>query len=73
MGEGELRVGVVHDDDVTHARGSGSAGDGSTIEDEDFEAGAGAFSGTSSTDNPSAHDDEVEGFGHGVELKALKR
>lgn len=64
MGEGELGVGIVHDDNVTHACGGRATGDWPAIEDEDLQASAGAFSGAGGADDSSADDDEVEGLRH---------
>jgi len=36
MGESELRLGIVHDDDMSHACGCSSARDRSAVEDEDL-------------------------------------
>jgi hypothetical protein len=72
VGEGELRLGIVHDDNVAHSSGRSAPCDWTAIENKDLQAGAGAFSGASGTDDSSADDNEVEGFGHGI-VKALKR
>src|SRR5262249_29116113 len=69
MGESEWRLGIVHDDNGAHARRCSSTGDWTTIQDENLQTCAGAFGGASGTNDSSANDDEVEGFGHGKSLK----
>jgi hypothetical protein len=65
MGESELRLRIVHHDDVAHTRGCSSPGDWSAIQHENLHAGAGAFGSAGSSDDPGTDNDEIEGFGHG--------
>jgi hypothetical protein len=58
-GEGKLRFGIVHDDNVTHAGESGASEAG--LNHGNAQAGAGKFAGTGSTDDAGADNEDVIG------------
>jgi hypothetical protein len=67
MGERELSIRIVHDNNVTHAGGGGAASDWSAIQDENLQTGAGTFSSARSADDSSADDNEIVRLGHGAQ------
>src|SRR6185437_15165620 len=58
-GEGELRLGVVHDDDVAHAGGGGASACEISLDHSDAQSGKGAFTGAGGADDAAADDHDV--------------
>lgn len=67
-----MRFGIIHDDDVAHARSSGAAANGTAIEDQNFETGASAFGSAGSADDSGADDYDVKGHGGNDECLMTK-
>ena len=63
--KGELRFGIIHDNNVAHACGGGAAADRAAIKDQHLEAGPGAFGCAGGPHDASAHNDDVKGLAHG--------
>lgn len=67
----ELRLGVVHDDDVSHACASGAAADDIAVDDHDPHAATRKFIRTGYAYDPCSDDDHVAGcFGHALDPNA---
>ena len=59
-----MRFGIVHHDNVAHARSSGAAANGTAIEDQNLETRASAFGGAGSAHDSGADDYDVKGLTH---------
>ncbi len=62
-GEGELGGRVIHDGEMAHAGGGSATADFGRFDDGDFETVAGELPGAGGTDDASAGNGDVEGWG----------